>query len=223
MTTSPLHRNDTEGADDKGRLHGAHAVQRLLNSIPAGPDWNDGHPVNAWDAADDAVATADQETKDAALRRLLALHIFDLKSEHPQVAMRNIRVGDVVQMAGIACRVVDKDGDGKNGHTVGITTRTVNDVEQTFRYSGDMHVTLLGRVSDVHANQLFQEIVNELSLARHADPEVSAYVRGLSKAFCMLTGESREVLDEQVYEATQDARQARHDEWLDSAEREERF
>jgi len=215
-TTSPLHRDEPGGADPQGRMHGASAVRRLLNATPVGPPWNHGAPENLWTAADDAVAQADQETKDAALRHLFALHMHELTAAYPTVAMRNVKSGDVVTLHGADHTVVEKTGDGQRGHVVNLQVvfspaRGV-DHSKVFAYEGDVRIPLKHRVSAEMGQRLFTEILDASHSCQSEDR--GGYVRGLEKAFCMLTGESEDVLYDQIQEALQ----ARHEEQIAAEE-----
>lgn len=217
MTTNPLHRDEFDGVDEQGRIHGGTAVDRLLNATQTGPDWNHGNPVNFWNEADRVVEQADQDVKDAALRRLLALHMYDLTDKHPQAAMRNLRVGDVVEMSGRDHHVFEKVGDGQGGKTVQI--RTVYDGEdprgaepRLFAYDGDVHVALKHRVSVERGRELFTAIVD-------ASQSGDSTYTGLFQAFLMMTGADEDELHDQVQEALQ----ARHEEQIAAEEGYERL
>lgn len=220
MPANPLHREGNfDGEDSRGRLHGADAVQRLLNSTETGPDWNDGAPANFWDAADEVVEQADglHELKDAALRHLLALHMFNLVDEHPKVAMRNVREGDIVELGGAIRKVVEKVGDGKRGHSVSLQAvlQHAPGVESSgvFRNGGDVRIGLLHRMSSEMGRRLFTEIVDQRQDA-HKDERTRAYCLGMERAFLMLTGDDPEVLEE----AIQQALQVRHEEQIAAEE-----
>lgn len=211
--TSPLHRDEFPGVDQDGALHGATAVDRLLNSTPPGPDWNGGAPTNPWAAADLAVEQADQRTKDAALRRLLALHMYDVTNVHPQVSMRNVRPGDIVGVSDVPRRVLERTGLGDHNTTVTISVIPEHADRETttpglVAYDGDVHLSLLHRISQTQGQKLFTEIVDA---HQNAD---SAYRRGLERAFLLMTGEDAETLHEQVQEALQ----ARHEEQIGAEE-----
>ena len=216
MTTSPLHRDEPEGVDSQGRLHGASAVRRLLNATPVGPDWNHGAPVNFWTAAADAVAQADQETKDAALRDLLALHMFGLTATDPTVAVRNVKEGDVVELHGMTSTVTQKLGDGKNGHAVNLHVTSGDrddDTGRLFAYDVDVRIPLKHRVSAEMGQRLFALIVDHAQHARD-DQESRSYRGGLEEAFLLLTDENPERLQEEIQEALQ----IRHEEQISAEE-----
>lgn len=217
MTTSPLHRDEPEGVDSQDRLHGASAVHRLLNATPVGPDWNHGAPENFWTAADDAVAQADQETKDAALRHLLALHMHELTAADPTVATRNVRVGDVVTLHGADHTVVEKIGDGKNGHTVNLQVvfspvRGV-DHSKVFANDGDVRIPLKHRVSAEMGERLFTEVLDAVQ-AEERNWQRRLYTEGLKRAFCMLTGVDGELLYDMIHQTLQ----VRHEEQIAAEE-----
>jgi hypothetical protein len=71
---------DGTARDARGRLDPADAVAALIDSIPPGPPWNRGRPVNKWTAAELATEAADEGTVRAALSRLLALHLHNNES-----------------------------------------------------------------------------------------------------------------------------------------------
>lgn len=220
MPTSPLHRDEPEGRDDRGRLHGTSAVQRLLNATPVGPKWNRYRPENIWTAADEVVERAGDETVRAALRRLLALHMFDLTTNRPKVAMRNVRVGDVVELGGVARTVVERHGDGQRGKTVQVQAVLQHapgvEASGVFANGGDVQVPLLHRMSQEMEQRLFAEMVAYTEMAYTGDPQARkehlALRGGLEKAYLMLTGADPERLYEEIQEAVQARAEQRIDE-----------
>jgi len=86
------------GIDSKGRLHGAPALELLLKDALSAPEGKTpGGYFNNWDGADAAIKRAEPEVKDAALRYLLGVRMFELEASGPQIAVRNIKIGDVIR------------------------------------------------------------------------------------------------------------------------------
>lgn len=134
---------ETEGTDSKGRLHHAAALDRLLATVPA-------DAVNLWDAADEAVEQADEETVRAALRGLLGLHLHDLADAEPMVAMRNVREGDYVRLHGTVCvvrGVLDRaeSHSPKRSITLKVNYHRPDGPESTFAYAADVRIPLVAR------------------------------------------------------------------------------
>lgn len=138
--------NYPRGVDDKGRIHGSDAIDLLLASIPPGPAWNKGQPVNNWDAADDAVENADDATVRAALRRLLALNMFALQDENPRCAARNLKIGDKITYDGIPAYVdaIPVRGTGAIHFKVRLHN-PVDGLVRTMVIDPDVEVALLAR------------------------------------------------------------------------------
>lgn len=104
LSSSELDQSERDqlGVDTKDRLHGAAALALLLGQAHESAKQQD----NLWKQADAAVsATKNTEVKDAALAYLLSLHLHHLEDDLPQVAMRNVRVGDIVMLHGVALAV----------------------------------------------------------------------------------------------------------------------
>ncbi|MEW9530706.1 hypothetical protein [Microbispora sp. NPDC049125] len=137
---------ETEGRDDKGRLHGSAAVARLLKYSPPGPNWNAGFPVNPWEMADVAVEAADDETVRAALRRLLALHMFALQEDHPMVAMRNLELGDLVQLHGLNYVIDDISDKTRPTITIQVHLSHLPGHSDCFANDRDVEIPLIARL-----------------------------------------------------------------------------
>jgi hypothetical protein len=68
---------------------------------------SEGAIVNNWDAATAAVNMVNAATARNALAYLLALHLHDLEADQPMVAMRNLQIGDVIELYGAKRRVTE--------------------------------------------------------------------------------------------------------------------
>lgn len=129
-------------------LSGHGAVELLMRSIPTGPDWNHGNPINNWHAANDAVAAADDQTVRAALRRLLSLHLFDLQAKRPKIALRNLKGGDLVVAHGTRYRItkaVRRGDQGQQVYVSGWLNDRIDGELGTFNAGADVEIELLER------------------------------------------------------------------------------
>lgn len=129
-----------------GKLHHAPAIDLLVKAARVHPDGKTpGGFFNHWDGAEGAVREADPEVAHAALRGLLALHLFNLDDDEPSVAMRNVRVGDVVRLHGTPREVRDIH---KTDHPESAITRLVQwgqGCADTFIYDRNVRIPLVYR------------------------------------------------------------------------------
>jgi hypothetical protein len=96
------------------------------------------------------VEGAEQDVKDAALRRLLALHALQLADTEPSVAMRNVRAGDYVRLHGTRCyvrQVIDgaPSGSPERSITLKVNYHGPDGAATTFAYAADVRIPLLAR------------------------------------------------------------------------------
>lgn len=101
---------NTLGRDYQGRPYGGAALRLLLDAARENGFGTDPY-VNLWDVADTVAENADPEVVLHAARYLLGLHLFRLEGKHPQVAMRNIKPGMVVNVGGVP-HIVDEVVNG---------------------------------------------------------------------------------------------------------------
>ena len=117
------------------------AIERLLD-LAEGTE----HP-NPHDAAALATEMVTEAEARSALRKLLALHMFNLADEDPQVAMRNVRIGDVVSVHGF--NVTVQAIRNREKATITIIGRLYGsedtDKERTFAYDRDVRIPLKRR------------------------------------------------------------------------------
>jgi hypothetical protein len=124
------------GSDGIQRPSGAEALEGLVAAQA------EQESPNTFDRADLTVEQASEADVRSALRRLLALHVVDLKQSEPMVAMRNVRVGDYVRLHGTKCWVADIVNPGK--HTITLMV-VVGGYKATFAYQRDVRIPLIAR------------------------------------------------------------------------------
>lgn len=149
MSTATIYQDanlHTNGQTLAGDRHPASALAEVLLAIDA-----EELAVNTWDAAAEAVGRIpDEETVRLALSHLLALHAFGDKETEPQVAMRNVKVGDYVRLHGIVCYVREvRDQATSRIYTRGIHLKVnyhgPDGTESAFSYSANVTIPLVYR------------------------------------------------------------------------------
>ena len=134
---------EEEGVDQKGRLHPSSGIARLMADLPEGF-------VNTWEAADEAVERASEETLRSACRGLLALHIFAQEEDEPVVAMRNVRVGDYVRLHGCVSyvrEIWDEAPERSPKRSIGLKVNAhgPDGLQLSYAYDADVHIPLVAR------------------------------------------------------------------------------
>lgn len=132
------------GVTMEGRLHGAPATWALLEAMEA-----EASP-NPWDRAQAVADAADPEVANAALWHLLALHALAQEHTEPVVAMRNVREGDLVRLAGTQCyvrEVLDNAPSRSQQRTITLKVRLhgPSGRDETFAYGAYVTIPLIAR------------------------------------------------------------------------------
>lgn len=145
-------REDGRPTHADGALAGGAVVnEELLPAMRAG--WQDGeHLGNPWDEAKRVVSEADEESVRAACAHLLGLLWHDRQTDVPEVAMRNVRKGDVLRLSGSRVKVLEVHDTAENRgphRAIGLLVQHNpfggHGFKQTYRYQAYVRVPLLAR------------------------------------------------------------------------------
>lgn len=140
----------TDGQTLAGDPHPSAGLNRVLLAAR-----QDELSVNAFDAAHAAVQriadAGDRQALEGALESLLALRLLADQDTEPQVAMRNVRAGDVLRLLdGSLCHVLEVSDNApsrsfQRGIHLKVAYHNPDGRQTSFSYPADVSVPLLAR------------------------------------------------------------------------------